>query len=169
MAKKQNSYKKETTKKSSVKKEKKSNQVQEAKVKRGLGLTLGLISVYLFIAFLSYLYTWKLDQDKVDGASFFSFVFTFQDFEIYNWLGKLGAIVSHRFLNNGFGLISFLIPFYLFLLSTKLLFNIKLLPLRKSLKVSLVTLVFVSIFLGYFLEKTTFLWEVILGIVWILG
>jgi S-DNA-T family DNA segregation ATPase FtsK/SpoIIIE len=156
MAKKQNTYKKETTKEKSSKEEKKSNEVQEAKFKRGLGLTLGLVSIYLFIAFLSYLYTWKLDQDKVDGASFFSFVFTFQDFEIYNWLGKLGAIVSHRFLNNGFGLISFLIPFYLFLLATKLLFGISLLPLKKTLKVSLVTLVFVSVFLGYVFRENYF-------------
>lgn len=152
MAKKQNTYRKENTKVKD-KKEKKSNPEQEAKIKRGLGLTLGLISVYLFIAFLSYLYTWKLDQDKVDGASFFPFVFTHQEFDIYNWLGKLGAIVSHRFLNNGFGLVSFAIPFYLFLLSTKLLFNISLLPLKKTLKISIVTMVFVSVFLGYFIRQ----------------
>ena len=52
-----------------------------------------------------YLFTWKMDQDKVEGANFFSFIFTKHTFEIHNWLGSLGAMVSHRFIYNGFGII----------------------------------------------------------------
>lgn len=159
MAKRKNSYKSEGTEKGKTTKKTKKRAAGKtqkmsvklnAKTKRVVGLFIGLICTYLFISFLSYLFTWKLDQDKVEGANFFSFVFTKQPFEVYNWLGKLGALVSHRFIFNGFGIMSFLVPFYLFLLSVKILFDQALLPLKKTLKISIVALVWGSIFFGYF-------------------
>ena len=128
MAKRQNKFQtpkdeskvKKTTKKSKKLKSVKSTFKLGTNTKRILGLVVAMACVYLFIAFLSYLFTWKIDQDKVEGANFLDFVFTKQPFEIKNWLGKLGAIVSHRFIFNGFGFMSFLIPFYLFLVSFKI-------------------------------------------------
>lgn len=131
------------------KKDKKSLSISP-KTKRIIGLFLGLLCVYLIISFFSYLYTWHLDQDKVEGASFMEFVFTKQPFEIANWLGKLGAIMSHRFIYNGFGISSFVIPFYLFIVSFKILSGVQLLSIKKTFKVSLVTLVWGSIFFGFF-------------------
>ncbi len=144
--------KEEKSSKATAKKQKKERKsiTLSPKSKRIIGLFLGLLCVYLTIAFVSYLATWQMDQDKVDGANFMEFVFTYQPFEIENWLGKLGAIMSHRFIYNGFGISSFVIPFFLFIVSVKILTGVQLLPLKKTVKVSIVILVWGSIFFGFF-------------------
>ena len=160
MAKRKNLYKSEAPEKT----EKKSKRVKSktattkfklnSKTKRIIGLSLALICVYLFIAFISYLFSGKMDQDKVEGANFLTFVFTNQPFEIVNWLGKLGAIVSHRIIFNGFGFMSFLIPIFLGLVSIKILFNVIIYPIKKALKIAVVALVWGSIFFGYFFSQS---------------
>ena len=160
MAKRKNLYKSEAPEKT----EKKSKRVKSktattkfklnSKTKRIIGLSLALICVYLFIAFISYLFSGKMDQDKVEGANFLTFVFTNQPFQIVNWLGKLGAIVSHRIIFNGFGFMSFLIPIFLGLVSIKILFNVIIYPIKKALKIGVVALVWGSIFFGYFFSQS---------------
>ena len=160
MAKRKNLYKSEAPEKT----EKKSKRVKSktattkfklnSKTKRIIGLSLALICVYLFIAFISYLFSGKMDQDKVEGANFLTFVFTNQPFEIVNWLGKLGAIVSHRIIFNGFGFMSFLIPIFLGLVSIKILFNVIIYPIKKALKIGVVALIWGSIFFGYFFSQS---------------
>ena len=71
-----------------------------------------LLACFTFVAFTSYLFTWKNDQDKV-------FRFIFSDFinpddGIKNSLGALGAYISHYFFFNAIGISSFFIPFILF-------------------------------------------------------
>ena len=160
MAKRKNLYKSEAPEKT----EKKSKRVKSktattkfklnSKTKRIIGLSLALICVYLFIAFISYLFSGKMDQDKVEGANFLTFVFTNQPFEIVNWLGKLGAIVSHRIIFNGFGFMSFLIPIFLGLVSIKILFNVIIYPIKKALKIGVVALIWGSLFFGYFFSQS---------------
>ena len=160
MAKRKNLYKSEAPEKT----EKKAKRVKSktattkfklnSKTKRIIGLSLALICVYLFIAFISYLFSGKMDQDKVEGTNFLTFVFTNQPFEIVNWLGKLGAIVSHRIIFNGFGFMSFLIPIFLGLVSIKILFNVIIYPIKKALKIGVVALIWGSIFFGYFFSQS---------------
>ena len=78
-----------------------------------------LLACFTFVAFTSYLFTWKHDQDKV-------FRFIFSDFinpddGIKNSLGALGAYISHYFFFNAIGISSFFIPFMLFYTSFKFL------------------------------------------------
>lgn len=70
-----------------------------------IGLSLILLSAYFCIAFISYFFTWDVDQDKVMGP--LSELFS-ADTKIKNWLGKLGAIVSHQFIHKWFGVSSFI-------------------------------------------------------------
>ncbi len=161
MAKRQNKFQtekdeskaKKTSKKSKKQKSIKSSFKLGPNTKRILGLLVAMSCIYLFIAFLSYLFTWRIDQDKFEGAGFIDFVFTKQPFTVSNWLGKLGAIVSHSFIFNGFGFMSFLIPFYLFLVAFKILIGETLLPLMKTLKISVLALIWGSIFFGYFFNE----------------
>jgi S-DNA-T family DNA segregation ATPase FtsK/SpoIIIE len=77
-----------------------------------IGAAFFLVAIYLSIAFISYLYTWKIDQDKVLK---FSFSLLFEgDLTVANWLGRLGAIVSNVFFYWGFGLPSLFIIAILF-------------------------------------------------------
>ena len=53
-----------------------------------------LVSIFLFISFISYFFTWREDQDKVFNNS--SFLFD-EDIKVSNLLGRLGAYASHFF------------------------------------------------------------------------
>ncbi len=83
----------------------------DERITKLLGLVLLLFSLYLTVAFISYLFTWQIDQDRVLR---FSWRLLGQgDIEMANSLGRLGAIVSNMFFFWGFGLSSFLfIPIF---------------------------------------------------------
>jgi S-DNA-T family DNA segregation ATPase FtsK/SpoIIIE len=114
------------------------------------GLSLLLASVYLTIAFTSYFFTWEVDQDKVVGDLFIS------DFQVTNWLGKFGALISHIFLYKWFGISSYLIAFLAFITGLRIAFNLSVLNINKAYVYSLFTVVFVSITLAYIFSDTLF-------------
>lgn len=78
---------------------------QNERTQKIIGLSLILTGAYLAIAFISYFFTWDVDQDKVFGP--LSELFS-PDIKVKNWLGKLGALVSNQFLHKWFGVSSFL-------------------------------------------------------------
>lgn len=85
--------------------------LKDERWRRFLGLFCWLLAIYLAIAFVSYLFTWKMDQDKVLK---FSWMVLFQgDLGVSNWLGRLGAVISNAFFYWGFGLPSVTVVFLL--------------------------------------------------------
>ena len=70
--------------------------------------------------------------------------------EVANWIGKIGAWISHLLIFRWFGLAAFAIPFILLILGVKLLANYVLLPLQRTTIVALIWMVWGSMFLGYF-------------------
>jgi len=84
------------------------------------GFTLLLFTGILAIAMISYLFTWKNDQSQITGGAF-SFLFS-SETEVDNWLGRLGALLSHVFVYRGFGLPTFLLVFVLLLVGLRLVF-----------------------------------------------
>jgi len=115
--------------------------VQSERTHKITGLFLLLISVYLLIAFTSYFFTWKNDQSLVNG-SWFDLI-RFSDKIVENWLGKIGAIVSHQFMFNWFGISAYAFVLLLFITGFKILFQASLLPIRKSFRYSLFCLLFI--------------------------
>jgi len=115
------------------------------------GLALILWSLYLLLAFSSYLITWTQDQNVVQTISGTK-ILSPAKYVIHNWMGLWGAMVAHLFIFKGFGLASFVFVFVFFLLGFRLLFRESLLHMGKSLAYSLFFLVFVSVSLG-FLEQ----------------
>jgi S-DNA-T family DNA segregation ATPase FtsK/SpoIIIE len=115
------------------------------KVKRAKligGAFLILFSTYLFVALLSFFFTWSIDQDKViDG---YWALLSNNEIKVANWLGKVGAILSHWFMHRGFGIASLCFVPIIFALGFKLVFKIKLISFRKTLKHSVVLLVLFS-------------------------
>lgn len=77
----------------------------DARYRRLLGLLMVMMALYLFVAFLSYLFTWKADQNIVMHQSW-GFLFETGK-QVENMLGRLGAMVSHQFFYNLFGVSSF--------------------------------------------------------------
>ena len=70
-----------------------------------------LISIFLFLAFISYFFTWKEDQDELSKASFL----TNNETKVANLLGRLGAYLSDFFIYRGFGIASLLFCTFFFL------------------------------------------------------
>ena len=104
------------------------------------GLFLLLMSVYMLIAFTSYFFTWKNDQSLVTGSWFD--LLRFSDKQVDNWLGKLGAIVSHQFMYIWFGVAAYTFVLISFLGGFKILFQAALLPLKKTFRYCLLALLY---------------------------
>jgi S-DNA-T family DNA segregation ATPase FtsK/SpoIIIE len=129
--------------------------LKDERLHKSIGALFLLFSFYLLIAFISFLFTWEADQDKVDGARFWSFVFSGSEATVDNFLGKLGAITSHKFIHNWFGIASFIFVFNFFVIGTRILLKVKVMPILKMLKISILSLLWVSVAFG-FLFKTPY-------------
>ena len=112
-----------------------------------IGLFCLFSALYLFIAFCSYLFTWQTDMDK----SYWSVLIYPQ--EVDNWLGRLGAVLSHQFFYYGFGLSSFMLVFVLFISGTTLIMETPLQKLYPIYKRSFFTMLWVSFLLAFVMMK----------------
>lgn len=95
-------------------------------------------SIFLFVSFISYFYSWKTDQDKLELWSVTG-LDNLSDFEesekkAENLMGTLGAKISHLFIYQLFGISSFFVPFIVFLIGLKLSFKKHVLPIKSTLK-----------------------------------
>ena len=79
--------------------------LNDERVPKLVGILSLFLSIYLLIAFTSYLFTWKVDQDRVLRFSWGLLLESGMD--MANWLGRLGAIISNMFFYWGFGLPSY--------------------------------------------------------------
>ena len=121
-----------------------------------IGALLFLFATYQILAFISYLFTWKADQNFVYNKGLFEFIFSGEDIQIGNHLGKFGAWLSHKFIYEWFGLSSFLFPLILVVFGIFLLLRIKILPLRRTLGNSLIGIVIISLCLGFITTEVSF-------------
>lgn len=121
------------------------------KFQNTVGLLLVLSSIYLTVAFVSFPFTWKVDQAALSlpANEFFS-----PEVTVDNWLGKVGAFVAHWFIHNWFGLSSFAFVLMAFLIGFRMLFKTSLLPIKRTVKISLFHLIWLPFFFGYFFPNT---------------
>ena len=110
-----------------------------------LALLLTGIGILMLIAFVSYFFTWKMDQN-VEWSS--------KVREVENWAGKMGALIAKGIIYKGFGIASFFIPLMLIVLGFRLL-KVKLVPLGRSLAISVAGMPLLSIIFGYLFERKT--------------
>lgn len=145
-----NTYKTNTFKKSKTERKKVSFKLGFLKDKR-LHLTVGIflltVSVFLIAAFVSYLFTGKADQSVVEAFS--STGIKESGLEIENWFGLMGALSSHYFIYKWFGIASFLIPPFLFILGWYILSKKQLISIRRSFQFILFFIFWLSTLFGY--------------------
>ncbi|MDH7462769.1 DNA translocase FtsK [Chitinophagaceae bacterium 26-R-25] len=130
--------------------------VKDERTHKIAGSVLLLLAIFLFVAFTSYLFTWKEDQDKVfkNGAH----VLFADDVKVSNLLGRLGAYISHFFFYKGFGLASYLICSLFFVFGANFLFGRKLFSPARNIKYIITGLVYFSIALGFVSRNASFPW-----------
>lgn len=126
------------------------------KIKIFVGALLSLLSIYLFLACISYIFTWTKDQDQLLNRSFIAYIFNNELPAAANWLGKFGAWTSHLLIHRGFGLPSFGLIFLFFIGGFKILFGTALLPLVRTTSVTISYVLWGSIFLGFFSTQISY-------------
>jgi DNA segregation ATPase FtsK/SpoIIIE, S-DNA-T family len=129
---------------------------EDERIPKLLGLICFICSFYLLIAFISYLSTWRLDQNYVLR---YEIQILYQpDIPIENWMGRLGAYISHRFFFWGIGLPSFIFIFLVFRVGRSLIFGRPLAELKKTFLYSISIMLWLSIFLAFLGNNSEFFW-----------
>jgi S-DNA-T family DNA segregation ATPase FtsK/SpoIIIE len=130
--------------------------VRDERTHKIIGFILLLLSVFLFLAFTSYLFTWKEDQDQVlKGTGHFLFA---AELEVANLMGRLGAWIAHHFFYSSFGVASYLFCSFFFVLGINLLFAKKVFSVVRNVKYIIVGLIVFPVFFAFFLSSQTFPW-----------
>lgn len=122
--------------------------LNDERVKTSFGIFLVFTSLYIFLAFISYLFTWEADQ----SAEWIT-IWSGSEIEVDNWAGKMGARIAKQFMFNWFGIPSLVFPFLLFIIGMRLM-NIRLLPLRKTLRISITGIIIGSIIMSFITGHT---------------
>src|ERR1700753_246994 len=117
--------------------------VKDERTHKITGAVFLLLALFLFIAFTSYLFTWKEAQDKVfQGASI---LLPSSNVKVSNLLGNLGALIAHLFFFKGFGLASYLFCSFFFIVGVNLLFARRVFSISRNMRYVLAGLVYFSV------------------------
>ena len=125
----ENTYKSNTFKKPEKEKRSKSKSgsrfnldfFKDPRLHLAVGFFLLISSLFLFTAFISYLFTGKADQSVVEAVGDTSLIESGKEAD--NWLGFAGAFTSHYFIFRWFGISGFFIPPLLFLVGFRMVFK----------------------------------------------
>ena len=121
-----------------------------------LGVISLLCGLFLLIAFASYLFTWKVDQDKVFRGG--AILFPSEGIKTSNLMGNLGAYIAHQFFYNGFGAASFIFCTLFFVLGANAVFARKIFSVGRNIRYLLVGIIYVSVALAFVTEGSFFPW-----------
>lgn len=115
-----------------------------------------LLSILFFIAFTSYIFTWEEDQDKVfkEGHR----LLLGSDSKVSNLMGTFGAYLSHFFIYKGFGVASYLVCSFFFVLGVNFFFGRKLFSIIRNLRYIIIGLPLLSVTASVLAGKTAFAW-----------
>jgi S-DNA-T family DNA segregation ATPase FtsK/SpoIIIE len=128
--------------------------VKDERTRKITGALLLMLCFFFLVAFTSYLFTWKEDQDKVfqHGIS----ILAPNEYPIANLLGAFGAYVSHLFFFKGFGVASYLFCSFLFVAGANLLFNKRIFSITRNLKYLVTGLVLFSLSFAFVFRTSDF-------------
>ncbi|SFE86083.1 DNA segregation ATPase FtsK/SpoIIIE, S-DNA-T family [Chitinophaga sp. CF118] len=135
--------------------------VKDERTHKVMGVIYLLLSLYCFIAFTSYLFTWEDDQDKV--FRYASSVLFMDDLKVENLLGRLGAFVSHWFIYGGFGVAAYLFCYLFFILGVNFIVGRRVFRIWRNIKYILFGLLFISTAAAFVTGMAGFPWGGALG------
>ena len=115
-----------------------------------------LFALLFFIAFTSYLFTWDEDQDKVFKDGYKLLMGT--DAQVSNLMGTFGAFISHFFIYQGFGVASYLICTFFFIIGVNLFFGKKIFSVVRNIKYLIIGLPLLSVTASVLFSGQPFAW-----------
>ncbi len=138
------------TKKSTKKRLKAPSFKLSSQQKLVFGSFLVIFGVILCIAFISFFFTGETDQSTLSN-------FSSREAKAENWLSKSGAWLSDFFIQRGFGVASFIFSGLIFLSGVYVLMNLPKARLRKHWFWGSLTVIWLSVFFGFFAETNDIL------------
>ncbi len=161
----ENSYKSNTFKKPEKEKKGKSGKsgsafgfFKDPRFHLAGGFFLLITSLFLFTAFVSYIFTGKADQSVIDAVGDASLIETAREAD--NWLGFAGAFTAHYVIFRWLGISGFFIPPLLFLLGFRIVFKRELFRFSMAFTFSLFAGLWLSLLLGYLTHSISGVTEV---------
>ncbi len=121
------------------------------------GAVFLLLAIFLLLAFFSYLFTWKEDQNMVIRGGWHVLMPSY-GVKASNLLGNLGALVSHLFFFDGFGLASYFFCSFFFIVGVNLLFARKIFSISRNLRYVVAGLLYCSVVLAFVTRGSGFPW-----------
>ncbi|HEX5112490.1 MAG TPA: DNA translocase FtsK 4TM domain-containing protein, partial [Saprospiraceae bacterium] len=82
--------------------------LKDQRLPKLIGLTLTVLGVFTLVASISYVFTWKEDQDKILNNPFSAL--GEGELQVANWLGRLGAVTGNGLIYWGFGISALVLP-----------------------------------------------------------
>ncbi len=115
-----------------------------------IGISLFFLSVYLILAFSSFLYHWfNFITDDILSTAPLSRVFLDTDMAISNHTGNLGAYLSQILVKEGFGIGAYFIAFLMLIFGIKLLSGYKVIGGWKIWQLSIFSLLWLPVTLSF--------------------
>lgn len=127
--------------------------LKDRRLQLTVGLFLLLVSVFVFVACVSYLFTGKADQSVVESAGVEGLVESGR--EAANWMKLWGAYASHYLIFKWFGIAAFLIPPFLFILGYKVVFGKALVDITRAFVFVVFFLIWLSLLMGSLIKGTS--------------
>ncbi len=110
-----------------------------------LGIGVLLVTLFLFVSFVSYFFTGANDQSKMELS--WSELQQMRG-EIQNWGSVTGAVLAENFINRWFGVSSFAILFFTLVAGLRLI-KVQFISLTKAFFHSIFLLIWISVLLGF--------------------
>jgi S-DNA-T family DNA segregation ATPase FtsK/SpoIIIE len=128
--------------------------VKDERFPKLVGLLFLFLTLYLFVAYTSYLFTW---QDDFDKAQQFSILWS-PEIKVDNALGRLGAFISYFSFTLGFGISSYMIVYACFATGMGLIIGKKFRDMLPLYRQTFITMLWTSFVLAFIFQKTSFYW-----------
>ncbi|MFV0605306.1 MAG: DNA translocase FtsK [Niabella sp.] len=119
------------------------------------GLVFLLISIFLFISFISYFFTWR--QDFTQASRGMALLYD-ADAGVENLLGKTGTLVSHLFIYKLFGVAAVLLCTFFFVVGINLMWRRRVFSIWRNMKYVTLGMLSVSTILAFLLPNAEFSW-----------
>ncbi len=121
-----------------------------------IGATFVLIGIFVLVSGISYVFTWKIDQDKILNNPFGAL--GEGDLILANWLGRMGAVVGNGLIYWGFGLTSLVLPILVIGFGLRKLVGAGLGTWYTRAGKSILAMVYCSMLFAFLFSSTNFPW-----------
>lgn len=135
--------------------------VKEERKRRVIGYSLLILSTYVILAQISYIFTWDADYSQISSVGLWEIING--QTPMKNIMGSVGAAIAHLLIYRGFGISSILITVAIFVVSLRFTFKSIQWKLNKFFRWSTYLLVWSSITFGMVTTNAVDNWSVLGG------